>query len=209
LISRRKGSALAPWRHDLFIGFTGIRGVVSLAAALSIPLAVHTQPFPQRGVVLIITFAVILVTLVGQGLLLPWVVRALKLTDEGRREVALAKGREIDARVTGIDAALDKLSELEAAGTSSATTTNLRSRQHDRREYFVKAKEKDGSAPTDFLKAQLEVINAERRRIAELYAQEALTDEARRRIERELDLEDARARHAYRSGLPIEVDGLP
>lgn len=71
------------WKAPLITGWAGMRGVVSLAAALSIPLLIHQgQPFPYRNLILFITFIVILVTLVFQGLTLPWLVRKVKLTDK-------------------------------------------------------------------------------------------------------------------------------
>jgi monovalent cation/hydrogen antiporter len=67
------------WRGPLVLGWAGMRGVVSLAAALSIPLLIaEGQPFPYRNLILFITFIVILVTLVFQGLTLPWVIRKLR-----------------------------------------------------------------------------------------------------------------------------------
>ncbi len=68
------------WRNPLIIGWAGMRGVVSLAAALSIPLLIDGQAFPYRNLILFITFIVILVTLVFQGLTLPWLIRKLKPT---------------------------------------------------------------------------------------------------------------------------------
>jgi CPA1 family monovalent cation:H+ antiporter len=65
------------WRNPFIIGWAGMRGVVSLAAALSIPLLANNQPFPYRNLILFITFIVILVTLVFQGLTLPWIIRKL------------------------------------------------------------------------------------------------------------------------------------
>lgn len=71
------------WKGPLISGWAGMRGVVSLAAALSIPLVVQEgQPFPFRNLILFITFVVILVTLVLQGLTLPWLIRKLKLEDK-------------------------------------------------------------------------------------------------------------------------------
>lgn len=71
------------WRLPLVFGWAGMRGVVSLAAALSIPLLTNEgQPFPYRNLILFITFVVILVTLVFQGLTLPWLIRKMKLTDK-------------------------------------------------------------------------------------------------------------------------------
>jgi monovalent cation/hydrogen antiporter len=71
------------WRNPIIFGWSGMRGVVSLAAALSIPLAVSEgQRFPYRNLILFITFVVILVTLVFQGLTLPWVIRKVKPEDK-------------------------------------------------------------------------------------------------------------------------------
>ncbi len=86
------------WRNPLIFGWAGMRGVVSLAAALSIPLVVSEgQPFPYRNLILFITFVVILVTLVFQGLTLPWVIRKVKPEDkyatipEHQQEVMIQK----------------------------------------------------------------------------------------------------------------------
>lgn len=86
------------WRNPLVIGWSGMRGVVSLAAALSIPLVLSGgQPFPYRNLILFITFMVILVTLVFQGLTLPWVIRKIKPEDrytaipEHEQEVIIQK----------------------------------------------------------------------------------------------------------------------
>ncbi|WP_297296159.1 Na+/H+ antiporter [uncultured Methylovirgula sp.] len=208
LVRKSRGRRALPWKHDIFIGFTGIRGVVSLAAALSIPFMVDGAPFPQRDVVLIITFAVILATLVGQGLSLPFVVRKLGLDVEGRRELATAKDREIRARVAGVEAALAQLNGVGSDGISSGTMRVLKNRQRDRRDTLISALKRVDDQYEDWLKVQLSLIEAERRKIAELYDKDAITDEARRRIERELDLEDARARHAYDSSLPLRGDDL-
>ena len=71
------------WKGPLILGWAGMRGVVSLAAALSIPIVAGAgQPFPQRNLILFITFVVILVTLVFQGLTLPWLIRTLKMEDK-------------------------------------------------------------------------------------------------------------------------------
>jgi monovalent cation/hydrogen antiporter len=71
------------WRGPLILGWAGMRGVVSLAAALSIPLLIsEAQPFPHRNLILFITFIVILVTLVFQGLTLPWLIGKIKPEDK-------------------------------------------------------------------------------------------------------------------------------
>ncbi|MDQ3278210.1 MAG: Na+/H+ antiporter [Bacteroidota bacterium] len=71
------------WKGPIILGWAGMRGVVSLAAALSIPLySSDAQPFPYRNLILFITFIVILVTLVLQGLTLPWIIRKVNLEDK-------------------------------------------------------------------------------------------------------------------------------
>ena len=197
----RRGPA-PPWRYVFVIGFTGIRGVVSLAAALSIPLMADGMPFPERGMLLLVTFAVILVTLVGQGFTFAWVIRILGLEDAGLRELAEAKRREVAARVHGIDAALAQVESLEGAGASPAAVEAIKRRHSDRRAYFVAACQdlESGDVTAAYSAVQLRFLEAERASIAELYAKGELDDEARRRIERELDLDDSRIRHAAASG---------
>ena len=85
------------WRGPIIFGWAGMRGVVSLAAALSIPLLIaEGQPFPNRNLILFITFIVILVTLVLQGLTLPWVIRKVRVEDksvipEQKQEIIIQK----------------------------------------------------------------------------------------------------------------------
>jgi Na+/H+ antiporter len=73
------------WKVPFIFGWSGMRGVVSLAAALSIPVLIDSQPFPYRNLILVITFVVILVTLVFQGLTLPWVIRKANLQDDSAK----------------------------------------------------------------------------------------------------------------------------
>jgi monovalent cation/hydrogen antiporter len=106
----RERDPYPPWQYPFMIAFTGVRGVVSLAAALSIPFAIGAgQPFPDRNLVLFLTFSVILVTLVGQGLTLPALVRALGLVERGRAEERELKRREARTRVEAARAALARL----------------------------------------------------------------------------------------------------
>lgn len=191
------------WQYPFVIAFTGVRGVVSLAAALSIPVAIGAQPFPERDLVLFVTFCVIVTTLVGQGLSLPWVIRRLGLADAGRREAFDAKRRELAARVDGVDAALARLDEMERDGAPAHLIGTLRRRHADRRAHLAATADDaiPGSPTADDAVLQLELVEAERTRVAQRYAEAAIEDEARRRIERELDLEDARVRHAAESAL--------
>jgi len=183
-----------PWQNTFIVAFTGIRGVVSLAAAVSIPITAAGEPFPNRGLLLLITFSVILVTLVGQGFTLPWVIARLGISEHGRREADEEKKREISARLASIDAALARLDSLEGAVSSPEAARALRRRNEDRRAYFVAACQDlaGGEVSNANASLQLQFLNAERASIADLYYRGEIGDEARRRIERELDLEDSR-----------------
>ena len=193
---------IPPWQSTFVIAFTGIRGVVSLAAALSIPMMAGTTDFPDRGLLLLITFSVILVTLVGQGFTLPWVIARLGIAEYGKREADNDKKREISARLASIDAALARLDKLEGAVAAPETVTALRRRNEDRRAYYVAACQDliRGDVNNTSAALQLQFVDAERASIADLYYRGEISDEARRRIERELDLEDSRIRHSAESG---------
>ncbi|MEI7790826.1 MAG: hypothetical protein WCJ15_06565 [Alphaproteobacteria bacterium] len=158
--------------------------------------------FPHRGLLLLITFSVILVTLVGQGFTLPWVIRMLGIAEHGRREADTDKKKEISARLASIDAALARLDSLEGAVAAPETVSALRRRNEDRRAYFVAACQDLGTGDISNASAalQLQFLDAERASIADLYYRSEISDDARRRIERELDLEDSRIRHSAESG---------
>jgi Na+/H+ antiporter len=185
------------WQETFLVGFTGIRGVVSLVAALSVPEMVGTEPFPERDLILFVTFCVILVSLVGQGAALPKVIEFLGLDKAGAAEAESAKRNEVTARVAGIRAALDRLKQLIGEGAIARSAANLRRLHEGRLTDFVQTGDGiDGTPAAEAAGIQLQLVGAERASIASQYAAEKLTDEARRRIERELDLEDARIRHA-------------
>ena len=102
-----------PWQWPFVLGFTGVRGIVSLAAALAIPLTMDSgRPFPDRDLILFLTFAVILVTLVGQGLMLPAVIRLLGLANAGDQELHADRTEELVARRHAIEAAIKRLDQL-------------------------------------------------------------------------------------------------
>jgi len=199
------------WRYPFVIGFTGIRGVVSLAAALSIPFTINEAPFPQRGLLLLVTFSVILVTLVGQGSTFSTVVRASGLVAVGKREASARKRKELEDRLTGINDVLTKLDELEREGADAGIIAALRRRHVDRRaEFAVACDRKQGRPPTnETARLQLELVEVERTSMARLYHAGQLDDDARRRIEREFDLEDSRIRHAAESGAGDLPEDLP
>ena len=193
----RRRDPSPPWQRPFVLAFTGVRGIVSLAAALAIPLATESgQPFPDRDLILFLTFAVIFVTLVGQGLMLPAVIRALGLANAGRQERDADRAEEFVARRQAIEAAIERLEALgREKDLSKEVLETLRSRHRDRLKHVEqRSSDSDDShrALTDLHdEIELLLIDAERQRINELYRRGMLKDEARRRIERELDLRNA------------------
>ena len=175
-----------------------MRGIVSLAAALAIPLTMDDgRPFPDRDLILFLTYTIILVTLVGQGLLLPALIRALGLENAGRREHRAQKAEELEARREAIAAATERLEALSAEGRVPADLAlALRAQNRERLRHF----EPHGAhgdagavhgAPHAHDSVELALLAAERERINALYRAGHLRDETRRRLERELDLRDA------------------
>ena len=196
----RRNDPSPPWQWAFALSFTGVRGIVSLAAALAIPLATAGgQPFPERDLILFLTFCVILVTLVGQGLMLPSVIRALGLANAGRRERASVRREEHEARRGAIEAALKRLDDLASERDLPDEVLHpLRSYHRDRlRHVQHRSDGDDGHRRLTELRDEVEcmLIAAERRHINELFRAGKLKDEPRRRIERELDLREAHHKH--------------
>jgi CPA1 family monovalent cation:H+ antiporter len=193
-IARRDPSP--PWQWPFVLAFTGVRGIVSLAAALAIPLTTRDgTPFPERDWILVLAFVVVLATLVGQGLTLPWVVRALGLAHAGRREAHVRRAEEFETRREAIEAATRRLEAL-AADPQVPDEIVMRLRTHHEQRLAqnrVRSDEDDRKrrliGKADELELQL--IAAERDLINEKYRRGALKDETRRRLERELDLREA------------------
>ncbi len=193
-IKRRDPSP--PWQWPFVLAFTGVRGIVSLAAALAIPFATtNGQLFPNRDLILFLTFSVILVTLVGQGLLLPSVIRALGLAHAGRRERRGDKAEEYEARRLGIEAALERLDQLAAErDLAENVVQTLRARHRTRLKHIEHRSDGDnGHKKLTELHDEIELllIAAERQQTNDLFRGGKLKDEARRGIERELDLREA------------------
>jgi Na+/H+ antiporter len=191
----RRRDPSPPWQWPFMLAFAGVRGIVSLAAALAIPIATaNDQPFPQRNLILFITFSVILVTLVGQGLLLPSVVRWLGLARAGRRERHADRAEEFKARRKAIETAIERLDQLAAERELPEDIVRpLRARQHERLKHVEHRSGDDGHKRLMQGGDEVEylLIAAERDLINNLYRRGELKDDARRRIERELDLRDA------------------
>jgi CPA1 family monovalent cation:H+ antiporter len=176
-------------RAVLVLGWAGMRGAVSLAAALALSTA---PPFPERGLLVFLTFVTILATLVGQGLTLPLLIRWVGLGDDGSVE-----HEELHAREAATEAALGRLDELvtEVPG-HLPLIDQLRDRYRHRAEHYVRARDSD-EAPVDPEERDHEqirraVIGAERLAIIGLRDRGVISDETLRRVERDLDLEELR-----------------
>src|SRR5215472_9791310 len=182
-----------PWQWIFFLGFVGVRGVVSLAAALGIPLTTQSgAPFPQRDLILFVTFGLIVITLLGQGLPLPGVVRWLGLGRHAAEERERERKAELAARAEALKVAQDRLEELAADGrTSPEALAVLRARHEDRSGRLPRATSDGLDVALVAAELRSELIAAEREYIYQLLRDGRITDEARRRIERELDLEEA------------------
>jgi CPA1 family monovalent cation:H+ antiporter len=185
---------LAPWRYTFLVAFTGVRGAVSLAAALALPLTVASgDAFPYRDVMLFIAFGVILITLLGLGLTLSAVVRALGIADVGRVEHRQEHEAEVAARRGLLAATRASIDEMAKTRKLPSDIVDILCARHLTRASQVPGGEDDDTSHMTAESAGLvrELIADERRYIHQLLRDGKITDEARRRIERDLDLEEA------------------
>jgi CPA1 family monovalent cation:H+ antiporter len=171
----------------LVVGWAGLRGAVSLAAALALPAA-----FPERNLVLLVTFAVILITLVGQGLTLPFLVARAGWdgVEADGDEESLARGAAYDAGLAEVEAARSRWP------THGPLLDRLESGLRDRTRHLA-TDDEDESAErrqerVEHEAIQRDVIGAQRRAVLELRNRRVINDETLRAIERELDFEEIR-----------------
>jgi Na+/H+ antiporter len=191
-----------PWQNVAVIAYAGMRGAVSLAAALALPLE-----FPGRDLVLFLTFCVIFVTLVGQGLTLQPLIRWLDIHDDGASEK-----EEIKARLLAAEAALKRIEELAVEDwVYEDTAERMRGMYGYRRRRFATrhasaadkriadfAVDLDGddedyeTRSAAFQRFRRELLEAEREAVLRLRSEGRIGDEVMRKVERDLDLEDSR-----------------
>jgi Na+/H+ antiporter len=189
-IARRVSS----WRGAVFLSWAGMRGAVSLAAALALPLETDAgTPFPGRDLILFLTFSVILVTLVGQGLTLPLVIRLLRLEDDGTDVREEAK-----ARIRAAEAALARLEELVGEDwVRDDTAERVRGAYRFRTDRFAARFDDsdDGaieSRSQDYQRLRRELLDAERAAVLDLRRAGVISNDVWYRVARDLDLEDQR-----------------
>jgi monovalent cation/hydrogen antiporter len=186
------------WRENALVGWSGMRGAVSLAAALALPFSLDSgAPFGSRDLIIYLTVAVIFVTLVGQGLTLPWVVRRLGL---GSHE-ALTPDEAV-ARQAAAQAALDRLEEIE--GTDPGVPENVIQRLRELYQARLARSAAalsggDGEVPIEdpligYRRLRGDLIDQERSALLEMRNQGRIRQDLFRRIQADLDLDEARLR---------------
>jgi len=190
-IARRAG-----WRNRVVGSWSGMRGAVSLAAALALPLETDAgAPLPGRELIQFITFSLILVTVVGQGLTLPWLIRRLGVIEDGTEE----EREELRARLTIARAALDRVEELEAEEWTRDASVQRARRLYEYRQRRFKIRagkidDEDGVEESSLAWQRMmhEIYTAQRQALVGLRNSRQISSEVMRRVERELDLEESR-----------------
>jgi CPA1 family monovalent cation:H+ antiporter len=174
-----------------------MRGVVSLAAALALPLSIRGGlPFPNRDLILFLTFIVIVATLVVQGLSLPLLIRWLGIKDDG----SVAR-EERKARLKANQAALARLKQITEHNPSKADAKRRLSIEYEDRIRQLEVTETEkASTPRHLFSSEYEHLSQEtlmeeRKTILQLRNDGVISDEVLRRIQRDIDLAEARLRH--------------
>jgi len=195
----RERDPIPPWQYPAFIAWNGMRGAVTIAAALLVPLTTEAgDPFPGRDLIVFLAFVVVLATLVVQGLSLPLLIRLLRLEEDG----AAADEEESRARIRASEAALDRLDELvDEDWVLEDTAERIRGLYRFRIDRFSARIDPDGGGEDSgrierrsmkYQRLRHELIAAERHAVVELRNTGEISDEVMRRVERDLDLEDSR-----------------
>lgn len=195
----REREPVPPWQHLVVLGWMGMRGAVSMAAALSLPLTTGSgAPFPERERLLFLSYGIVLWTLLIQGLSLPGLLRRLGLHDDGA-----ARREELTARIAAADAGLSRIDELLAEGGEQpeilhAMRRRLEGRLRGLRKHLSEGKShpavEEGARllPEKHEQVVEQVLEAERGALLRLREEGSIHDEVLHRLERELDLEEER-----------------
>lgn len=191
LLSRRlrERDPYPPWQWVFIIGWCGMRGIVSLAAALAVPAIL-----PSRNAIVFVTFSVIFATLVGMGLTLPLVIRLLRVHDDDRMQRA-----EIEVRIKALEEGINRLRELEPS-FDSEVEWEVQGRLIDEYRHRIEhlGGHLDGTVGADHdentidHRLQEEALRAERRAILEMRKRNAISDALYRNIQYDLDLAESR-----------------
>jgi monovalent cation/hydrogen antiporter len=190
-VERRVGAA-----PRIVVGWAGMRGAVSLAAALAIPLETDAgAPFPERELLIFLAYCVVVFTVVVQGLTLPALIRRLGVREDRSEEEA----EEYAARIAAAEAALERLDGLAGEDwTLDDTIERMRGLYTYRRRRFAtlsgEVEDADGIQDRSiaFQRLQHELIDAQRAAIVRMRNERLISSDVMRRVERDLDLEESR-----------------
>jgi CPA1 family monovalent cation:H+ antiporter len=171
------------------IAWSGMRGVVSLAAALALPLTINNTPFPNRDIILFITFAVIFATLVLQGLTLPRLIQWLGIKPDGK-----AERQEYDARLRIAASIIEHIEENYALSLSDTVLSQIKSKYEIRIEKMRQesVRKLTNEQIQEYTRIQNDLLSAERQFVLDLRNKRIIGDEVHRKLEYELDLEEER-----------------
>ncbi|MEO7529918.1 MAG: cation:proton antiporter, partial [Sediminibacterium sp.] len=201
-----------PWKNILIIAWTGTRGVLSLAAALALPLVLHTgRVFPQRHLILFLAFVVIFVTLVVQGLSLPLLIRVLNIkpdTNESKEQ------KELQLHI--LQNTLHFIDKELPVELSPDTKNELKNKYNARADKLVKEirihkrnENKDTPTPvtivTPLLNAQIEIAKFQRELLIKIHKEGAHSDAAIKEVQRDMDIDDLKLNQQ----LPKDEDTPP
>ena len=180
----------AEWKYRMVTAWAGFRGGVSLAAAIAIPQVIESgADFPRRSLTIFLTFGVIFVTLVGQGLTLPWLMTNLRLA--GGRDT-----KEVQRTLGELSgAALQRLRALEREGRIAPEAAKLlRQRYEDRSVrygyHLGRERDRDGAGWRGYDAAARELVVAQRRKLVELHRRESIDSTTMQSVETALDLQE-------------------
>jgi Na+/H+ antiporter len=189
----RMRDPMPPLSHVFVVGWTGMRGAVALAAALALPLETDAgTPFPERNLIIFLAFSVIVATLFLQGLSLSPLIRRLGLAESDAQD-----WREAEARLRAAEAALARIDELASEDWVREDTAERMRAMYDYRRRRFQARYDGGHEEFEerssaYQRFRRELLEAERAMVVDMRRKGVINDDVMRRIERDLDLEDAR-----------------
>jgi len=172
------------------VAWSGMRGVVSLAAALALPLTMNDHPFPNRDMIIFLTFSVIFATLVIQGISLPHLVRwlGIKPSEDEMNE-------EVDARLKINSKVIEHIEENYSLALSDGVLNQVKTKYEIRIQRMNKGQTESRISEeqiNEFHRVQHEIIQVERELLNHMRREGKISEEVTRKIEYELDLEETR-----------------
>jgi Na+/H+ antiporter len=176
------------WRERIVVGWSGMRGAISLAIILSLPVTVHGTPLKGRDEVIFLVGVVVFATLVGQATMLPALLGKFGMTETDRDRIERMK-----ARRSVIETALGRIDEMTETGKLDERTSQTFRQMYEDRLERVRAElddEPDEDRLADTSMVRREIVRAQRDKLRRLYGKGRISAGTRRAVERSLDLDD-------------------